>query len=171
MWCISNICPSCHYRYEFNGMNIKLKINNTCKLTEYNLNFKAAHCVVRRETGTKKFNNDLRIVMGKYYRRYDKKGAGEQERTIAEIFVHQEYNPVTLSGDIAIIKLAQVFYVKRQTMQWGRGIGAVREFDLISFTLICAYIASWHYGICETRLLAEAERLHRSKSTWNSKLA
>lgn len=61
--------------------------------------------------------------MGKYYRSYDKKGTGEQERTIAEIFVNPEYNPVTLSGDIAIIKLAQVLLnfvnLKSKTKNWG----------------------------------------------------
>lgn len=61
--------------------------------------------------------------MGKYYRSYDKKGTGEQERTIAEIFVNPEYNPVTLSGDIAIIKLAQVLLnflnLKSKTKSWG----------------------------------------------------
>ncbi|CAL8106824.1 unnamed protein product [Orchesella dallaii] len=68
----------------------------------------AAHCVVRRDSGEKKRSSELKIVVGKYYRSYDRKTTGEQERKVLEIFVHDEYSRVTLASDIAIIKIESV---------------------------------------------------------------
>ncbi|ODN05977.1 Limulus clotting factor C, partial [Orchesella cincta] len=68
----------------------------------------AAHCVVRRDSGETKRFNELKLVMGKYYRSYDRKSTGEQERKVVQIFVHNDYSRVTLRNDIAIIRIDPV---------------------------------------------------------------
>lgn len=90
-------CPLCH-----------IVKQTTVLFFPHGASLIAAHCVVRRDNGQKKRLNELKIVVGKYYRSYERQSTGEQESDIGDVYVHPEYNRVTLNSDIAIIKLAKV---------------------------------------------------------------
>ncbi|XP_033127295.1 limulus clotting factor C-like [Anneissia japonica] len=66
----------------------------------------AAHCVRERSSKREFANTTYTVEVGKYYRNYHNRDQEWiQSINVTEIFVHHNYNPFTLEGDIAVLRL------------------------------------------------------------------